>query len=63
MKNLTTAERRDRRIAARKSQILGAASAVFGKKGYQRATTREIAAEANVGEGTIYNYFANKQGL
>ncbi|HSH02948.1 MAG TPA: TetR/AcrR family transcriptional regulator [Anaerolineae bacterium] len=63
MKKLTTTERRARRIAARKEQILAAASSVFGKKGYQRATTREIAAEADVGEGTIYNYFESKQGL
>ncbi len=52
-----------RRIAGRKLKILDAAAAVFADKGYQRATTREIARVADVAEGTIYNYFGNKQGL
>jgi AcrR family transcriptional regulator len=55
--------RRDRRIAARKAQILKAAETVFGRKGYERATTREIADAADVSEGTIYNYFGSKHDL
>lgn len=55
--------RRDRRIAARQTQILAAAESVFSAKGYHGATTREIAAAADVSEGTLYNYFANKRAL
>lgn len=55
--------RRERRIAARRAQILDAAEAVFAAKGYHRATTREIAEAADVSEGTLYNYFANKRDL
>lgn len=55
--------RRERRIAARKAQILDAAATVFSKKGYQKATTKEIAELADVSEGTLYNYFANKREL
>ncbi len=55
--------RRERRVAARKSQILEAAARVFSQKGYERATTREIAEAADVSEGTLYNYFSNKQAL
>jgi AcrR family transcriptional regulator len=55
--------RRDRRIAARQTQILDAAAHVFSQKGYQNATTKEIAEAADVSEGTLYNYFANKREL
>ncbi len=56
-------DRRERRIAARKIQILDAAARVFSHLGYERATTREIAEAADVSEGTLYNYFSNKQAL
>lgn len=49
--------------AERASQILDAAVEVFARKGYQRATTKEIAAVAGVAEGTIYNYFRSKREL
>ena len=55
--------RRERRAARRRAQILDAAARVFARKGYERATTREIAAEADVSEGNIYNYFASKRDL
>ncbi len=58
-----TTTRRERRIAARRKRILEAASAIFIEKGYERATTREIADAADVSEGTLYNYFASKRDL
>ena len=54
---------RDLLVAARREQILGAATRVFAEKGFSRATTREVAREAGVSEGTIYNYFEDKEGL
>jgi AcrR family transcriptional regulator len=63
MANEKTAARRQRRIAARKAQILDAAAQVFAEKGFHRTTTREIAEAADVSEGTIYNYFASKDDL
>ncbi len=36
---------------------------MFGEKGYANATTREIAQAADVAEGTLYNYFANKRDI
>jgi AcrR family transcriptional regulator len=56
-------ERRLRRIEDRKQQIISAASIVFAEKGYQRATTREIAETANLSEGLIYSYFESKDHL
>jgi AcrR family transcriptional regulator len=50
-------------IAARKNQILDAAAAVFSEKGFHPTTTRDIAKRAGISEGTIYNYFANKNAL
>jgi AcrR family transcriptional regulator len=63
MTNEKTAARRERRIAARKAQILDAAAQVFSEKGFHGATTKEIADVADVSEGTIYNYFASKEDL
>ena len=54
---------RDLLVAARREQILGAATRVFAEKGFSRATTREVAREAGVSEGTIYNYFEDKDAL
>ena len=50
-------------IEARRNQILDAAAQVFAEKGFHRATTREIASTAGISEGTIYNYFDNKESL
>ena len=37
--------------------VLDAARVTFGEKGYDGATVEEIAARAEVGKGTVYNYF------
>lgn len=58
-----TNPRRERRIAARKAHILTAAAQVFAEKGFHGATTRDIAQTADIAEGTIYNYFKNKEEL
>jgi AcrR family transcriptional regulator len=50
-------------IAARRTQILDAATRVFAEKGLHRATIKDVARAAGVADGTIYNYFANKDAL
>ncbi len=50
-------------VAARRTQILNAATRVFASKGFNRSTIRDIAQDAGVADGTIYNYFANKTDL
>ena len=47
----------------RRTRIMEAAAAVFAQKGFQRATVREIAAQAGIAPGTIYLYFENKRDL
>ncbi len=54
---------RDLLVAARREQILEAATRVFAERGFRRATTREVARAAGVSEGTIYNYFEDKDAL
>ncbi len=49
--------------AARRAQILDAATRVFASKGFTRATIRDVARAAGIADGTIYNYFANKDDL
>jgi AcrR family transcriptional regulator len=55
--------RRDRRIERRQEEILQAAASVFAAKGYAQTTTREIAAAADIAEGSLYNYFASKRDI
>jgi AcrR family transcriptional regulator len=55
--------RRQRRIARRRREILTAAARVFASKGFAKATTKEIADEADVAEGTLYNYFGGKREM
>ncbi|HEX7556135.1 MAG TPA: TetR/AcrR family transcriptional regulator [Leptolinea sp.] len=55
--------RKKQRIEKRREQIISAAALVFAEKGYQRATTREVADKAEVSEGLIYTYFENKDHL
>ena len=50
-------------IAARRSQILDAATKVFAEKGFHPTTIKDIAREAGIADGTIYNYFENKTAL
>jgi AcrR family transcriptional regulator len=51
--------RGERRI----EQILDAATRVFGKVGYSRATTNAIAAEARISPGSLYQFFDNKEQI
>jgi AcrR family transcriptional regulator len=47
----------------KREQILNAALTVFSKKGYGEATIPDIAQEAGVAVGTIYNYYQGKRHL
>lgn len=46
--------------AAYREAILDAATRVFGRLGFHAAKMADIAAEAGVAAGTVYNYFKNK---
>ena len=54
-----------RRLPAvqRENQILEAALAVFSRKGYDKSTVPDIACEAGIAVGTIYNYYPSKRDV
>lgn len=53
----STLSRRERERRARRQAILRAARAVFAERGFDQATLDEVAARAEFGKGTLYNYF------
>ncbi len=48
---------------SKRASILEAAAVVFAKHGFHNAKVEEIASEAGVGKGTVYEYFTSKQQL
>lgn len=53
----------DDKKQARKRSILDAAERLFAEKGYEGSSIRDVARATGVADGTIYNYFANKEAL
>ncbi len=49
--------------AVKRQVIIQAATEVFSKNNFQNSSIAEIAKRANVAEGTIYQYFKNKEDL
>ncbi|MCP4895840.1 MAG: TetR/AcrR family transcriptional regulator [bacterium] len=47
----------------KRTTLLDAAMAVFVRKGFARTRVADIATEADVGKGTVYEYFASKEAL
>ena len=47
----------------RQRSLIDAANAVFAERGYDAATTREVAKRAGCSEGLIHRYFGGKRGL
>jgi AcrR family transcriptional regulator len=56
-------ERGKRDKEFRRRCLIDAATAVFAERGYDSATTREIAERAGCAEGLIHRYFNGKRGL
>ncbi len=46
-----------------RSRILKAALHLFARQGYDGTTTRDLAAEARVAEGTLFRHFTNKKAI
>jgi AcrR family transcriptional regulator len=51
---------RERKKKESEEKIVNAARDIFLKKGYNNATMEEIAKKADIGVGTLYNYFKSK---
>jgi AcrR family transcriptional regulator len=63
MSNTTTESIQAQLIAAQCAHILEAAAKTFAAKGFHGTTVKEVAQEAGIATGTIYNYFENKEAL
>ncbi len=50
-------------VEGRRGEILDAALAVFGEKGYEAGTMREIAARVGVSEPALYRHYASKEAI
>ncbi len=48
---------------ARQRQILLAAAACFGRRGFHQATMQDICAEVGMSPGSVYRYFRSKEEL
>jgi len=53
--------RRERRQHSTRRAIFEAAIRMFSERGFDAPTIEQIAAAADVGKGTFYNYFASKE--
>ena len=61
--NSALSGRKEREMAHRREAILDAAQEIFESVGYVNASMAEIAAKAEFGVGTIYQFFPGKQEL
>jgi AcrR family transcriptional regulator len=50
-------------VEDRREQILDAAMRAFARKGFTRATNKDIAQEAGITAGLIYHYFESKEAV
>lgn len=55
--------RRARNKETTRKRIVAAALELFGRKGFDASTTKEIAKRAGVAEGTVFNYFETKEDI
>ncbi len=58
-----TTDRKAKRIERMRSEIMEAAITLISVKGFKNTTTKEIALQADMAEGTLYNYFKNKDDI
>src|SRR4051812_5466896 len=49
--------------AATRQAILDTARRLFARGGYEATTTRDIALEAKIASGTVFNYFPTKEAI
>ena len=63
MENSPARDPRRERAAAQREHILDAAAGVFTERGYERATTKAIAAAAELSEGALYHHFPSKREM
>ncbi len=63
MGNSEIREPKQRRSIEKKKRIIEAGATLFYQKGYHNTNTAEIAKEAGVSTGIVYNYFSDKKDI
>ncbi len=63
VKIMATADRKEREKEQRKNAIIDAAEKLFFSRGFDNVSMEEIAKEVELGKGTLYLYFKNKDSL
>ncbi|MEA3336927.1 MAG: TetR/AcrR family transcriptional regulator [Chloroflexota bacterium] len=59
----STAGKKEARMAARRDQILQAATVCFSRKGYYLTTMDDIVAESGMSKGSLYWHYKNKKAI
>ncbi len=60
---MATTDRKEREKEQRRNAIIDAAEKLFFSRGYDNVSMDEIAKEVELGKGTLYLYFKNKEAL
>ena len=60
---MTAVGLRERKRLDTRHRIVGAASGLFSQRGIEGVTVDEIAGAADIGKGTVYNYFEAKEDI
>lgn len=63
MENSSTRKPKQARSLLKKEMILDTALKLYCKQGFYRTTTNQIAKEAGVGIGSLYEYYHNKEDI
>jgi len=63
VKIMATTDRKEREKEQRKNAIIDAAEKLFFSRGFDSVSMEEIAKEVELGKGTLYLYFKNKDSL
>lgn len=63
LRNITTQVKDADLVSERRALIAGAAARVFRAKGFHNATIREVAIEAGLSQGSLYNYVRTKDDI
>lgn len=61
--NLKETSRMQRKKEETRQKILTAAISLFKKQGFDLTTMEQIAEEADISKGTLYNYFSTKEAI
>jgi AcrR family transcriptional regulator len=56
-------DRRERKRLETRGKVVRSATELFEQRGYESTTMEDVAAHADVGIGTLYNYFGSKERL